>query len=43
MTTLEILGSMLGVVLIVATLAFVRRSRKTKEPIQLGVDKYLRP
>ena len=43
MTMLEILGTMVGAALIVAALAYVRRSRKTKEPIQLGVDKYLRP
>jgi hypothetical protein len=43
MTMLEILGSMLGAVLAVAAVAYIRRSRKTKEPIQLGVDKSLRP
>ena len=43
MTILEILGSMVGAALVVAAVAYVRRSRKTKGPIQLGVDKYLRP
>jgi hypothetical protein len=43
MTMLEILGSVVGVAVIVAAVAYVRRSRKTKEPIRLGVDKYLRP
>jgi hypothetical protein len=43
MTMLDILGSMVGAVLVVAAVAYIRRSRKTKEPIQLGIDKNLRP
>jgi hypothetical protein len=43
MTMLEILGSASGVVLIVATVAYIRRSRKNKEPIQLGVGRKLYP
>jgi len=39
----EMLGSMVGAVLVVAAIAYIRRSRKTKEPIQLGVSKNLRP
>jgi hypothetical protein len=43
MTLLEILGSMVGAVLVVAAVAYIRRSRKTKEPIQLGINKNFRP
>jgi hypothetical protein len=43
MTILEILGSKVGAVLVVAAVAYVRRFRKTKESIQLGIDKNLRP
>jgi hypothetical protein len=43
MTILEILGSMVGAVLAVAAVAYIRRFRETKEPIQLGIDKNLRP
>jgi hypothetical protein len=42
MTLLEILGSMVGAVLVAAAAAYIRRSRKTKEPIQLGINKNLR-
>jgi hypothetical protein len=43
MTMLEILGSVIGVVLVVAAVAYMRRSRKNKEPIQLGVGTKLHP
>jgi hypothetical protein len=43
MTMLAILGSMVGAVLVVAAVKYIRRSRKTWEPIQLGIDKKLRP
>jgi hypothetical protein len=43
MTMLAILGCMVGAVLVVAALAYIRRARKTKEPIRLGIDKNLRP
>lgn len=43
MTMLEILGSMACAVLVVAAVKYIRRSRKTREPIQLGIDKELRP
>jgi len=43
MTLLEILGSMVGAVLVVAAVTYIRRSRKTKEPVQLGINKHLRP
>jgi hypothetical protein len=42
MTMLAILGSMVGAVLVVAAVKYIRRSRKTREPIQLGIDKNLR-
>ena len=43
MTILEMLGSVVSVVLVVAAVAYVRRSRKNKEPIQLGVGRKLHP
>jgi hypothetical protein len=43
MTMLAILGSMVGAVLVVAAVKYIRRSRKTREPIQLGIDRKLRP
>jgi hypothetical protein len=43
MTTLEIVGSMVGALLVVAAVAYIRRSRQAKEPIHLGIDKNLRP
>ena len=43
MTMLAILGSMVGAVLVVAAVAYIRRAGKTKEPIRLSIDKKLRP
>jgi hypothetical protein len=43
MTMLAILGCMVGAVLVVAAVKYIRRSRKTREPIQLGIDKRLFP
>jgi len=43
MTMLAILGSLIGAALVVAAVQYFRRSRKTREPIQLGIDKNLRP
>ena len=43
MTMLEILGSMVGAVLVVAAVAYIRRSRKTKEPLELGINKNVSP
>jgi len=43
MTMLEILGSMVDAAPVVAAVAYIRRSRKTKEPLQLGINKNLRP
>jgi len=43
MTMLAIFVSMVGAVLVVAAVEYIRRSRKTREPIQLGIDKKLRP
>jgi len=43
MTILEMLGSLVGAVLVVTAVAYIRRSRKTKEPIQLGIDNKLGP
>jgi len=43
MTMLAILGSMVGAVLVVAAVKYIRRSRKTREPIQLGIDRKPRP
>jgi hypothetical protein len=43
MTILEILGSVVGAALVVAAVAYIRRARKTKEPIRLGIDKRLCP
>ena len=42
MTILVILGGLLGVALVVAAVAYTGRSRKSKEPIQLGVGRKLR-
>ena len=38
MTMLEILGSMVDAAPVVAAVAYIRRSRKTKEPLQLGIN-----
>jgi|HubBroStandDraft_3_1064219.scaffolds.fasta_scaffold1212834_1 hypothetical protein len=38
-TRLAILGSIVGAVLVVAAVEYIRQSRKTKEPIQLAIDK----
>ena len=43
MTMLEILGSAIGAVLVVAAVAYIRRSRKNKEPLELGVGTKLHP
>jgi hypothetical protein len=43
MTMTEILGSAIGAILVVAAVAYIRRSRKNSDPIELGVDKKLRP
>jgi hypothetical protein len=43
MTMFAIFGSMVGAVLVVAAVEYIRRSRKTREPIHLGIDKKLRP
>jgi hypothetical protein len=43
MTILEILGSMVCAVLVVAAVTYIRRTRKRKEPIRLSIDKNLRP
>jgi hypothetical protein len=43
MTMMGILGSAIGAILVVAAVAYVRRSRKNSDPIELGVDKKLRP
>ena len=43
MMMLVILGSVIGAALIVCAVAFTRRSRKDKEPIQLDVGRKLRP
>jgi hypothetical protein len=43
MTMLAILGIMVGAVLVVAAVEYIRRSCKTREPIQLAIDKKLRP
>ncbi len=42
MTILEILGSLIGAALVVAAVAYIRRSRKSREPIQLTIDKKFR-
>ena len=42
MTILVILGGVLGVALVVAAVTYTGRSRKRKEPIQLGVGRKLR-
>jgi len=42
MTILEILGSLIGAALVVAAVADIRRSRKSREPIQLTIDKKFR-
>ena len=43
MTTLVILGSVTAAALVMAAVAYTGRSRKNKEPIQLGVGKKLHP
>jgi ABC-type antimicrobial peptide transport system permease subunit len=43
MTMLVILGVVIGVALVIAAVAYTSRSRKNKEPIQLGVGRKLRP
>jgi hypothetical protein len=43
MAMLEILGSAIGVVLVVAAVAYIRRSRKNKEPLELGVGTKFHP
>ena len=43
MTMLEILGSAIGAVLVVAAVAYIRRSRKNKEPLELGVGTKFHP
>jgi hypothetical protein len=43
MTMLMVLGSVIGVVLVAAAIMYTRRSRKSQEPIQLGVGRKLRP
>jgi hypothetical protein len=43
MTMLVILASLTGAALVMAAVAYTGRSRKNKEPIQLGVGKKLRP
>jgi len=45
MTTLMILVGVIGAALTLAAVTYThtRRSRKSKEPIQLGVDRKLRP
>jgi hypothetical protein len=43
MTMTEILGSAIGAILVVAAVAYIRRSRKNSDPIELAVDKKLRP
>jgi ABC-type antimicrobial peptide transport system permease subunit len=39
MTILVILGIVIGAALVVTALAYTRRSRKSKEPIQLDVGR----
>jgi len=43
MTTLVILASVTGAALVMAAVAYTRRSRKNREPIQLGVGRKIRP
>ena len=43
MTILAILGTAVGVVLIVAAMVYTRRSHKNQEPLDLGVGRKLRP
>jgi hypothetical protein len=43
MTMLAILGIAVGVALVVAAIAYTRRSRKNEEPLDLGVGRKLRP
>jgi hypothetical protein len=43
MMMLMILGGVVGAALIMCAVAFTRRSRKDKEPIQLDVGRKLRP
>jgi hypothetical protein len=43
MTMTEILGIAIGAILVVAAVAYIRRSRKNNDPIELGVDKKRRP
>jgi hypothetical protein len=42
MTIIVILGSVIGAALIVCAVAYTRRSRKDKEPIQLDVGRKVR-
>jgi hypothetical protein len=43
MTMTEVLGIAIGAILVVAAVAYIRRSRKNNDPIELGVDKKRRP
>ena len=43
MTILGILGIAVGVVLVFAAIVYTRRSRKNREPLDLGVGRKLRP
>jgi len=43
MAMLVVLGSAIGVVLVVAAVAYIRRSRKNKEPLELGVGTKFHP
>jgi hypothetical protein len=42
MTMLAILGIAIGVILVIAAIAYARRSRKNQEPLGLGVGRKLR-
>jgi hypothetical protein len=41
--TMLILVIVIGVALVMGAIAYTRRSRKNKEPIQLGVGRKIRP
>ena len=43
MTTMLILVIVIGIALVMGAIAYTRRSRKDKGPIQLGVGKRIRP
>jgi hypothetical protein len=43
MTIMLILVIVIGVALVMGAVAYTRRSRKNKEPLQLGVGRKIRP